>query len=744
MKPLLCIFVRTSVMATVFLFGLSTAVADAAEEATGKEVSPAEIKSIIQSLEDPEARGKLIRQLEVLAQVEGEAVPQAAVKTAMAQTLEGISERLAVFSEGVVELTEGINKIPQAAAWSRRQFVDPEARSFWREVLTRVILVIGLGYLAFYTLRELLARVRRGLTEPEAAQRTSRLFRLLGLFVLDLLPITAFAVAAYVTLGLVNPRETTRLVILAWMNAFLIVRLVITISAALLAPEAPKLRLQKIEDETAHYLQIWVNRLARTAVYGYFGLQAMVFLGLPPASYELLSHLLGFVVGVLVVVVILQNRGEVADYLRQIRTREKAPAKGSGSAFLDRLFRYWWLIAIFYVAVLYGFWASGIPGGFLFLLRATALSALVLVIGRAAMGLLDASFQRGFKVGRELQDRFPGLEQRANRYVSSVKGVLRVLIGILMVLALLQAWGLNAIGWFLSEPGRVLGTTVFKVGAIIVISFILWEVSNGLLTSFLSETDDAGHLLTPSARTRTLTSVARKAILLVLSVIATLMILTELGMNIGPLLAGAGVVGLAIGFGSQKLVQDLVTGVFILFEDQIAVDDVVKVADKAGLVEAVSIRSVRLRDFSGTVHTIPYSAISTVSNLSKEFSCAVFEVGVAYREDVDEVMEVLKQIGAELREDPEFGPLILEPLEVAGVDAFADSAVIIKARIKTRPTKQWAVGRQFNRRMKKRFDELGIEIPFPHQTLYFGELKGGGAPPAHVRLTPAADAAKGS
>ena len=203
------------------------------------------------------------------------------------------------------------------------------------------------------------------------------------------------------------------------------------------------------------------------------------------------------------------------------------------------------------------------------------------------------------------------------------------------------------------------------------------------------------------------------------------------------LLAGAGVLGLAVGFGSQKLVQDLVTGVFILLEDQISVDDVVKVADKAGLVEAVSIRSVRLRDFSGTVHTIPYSAIGTVSNLTKEFSCAVFEVGVAYREDVDEVMAVLKEIGAELQKDPEFGPLILEPLDVAGVDAFADSAVIIKARMKTVPTKQWTVGRQFNRRMKKRSDELGIEIPFPHQTIYFGELKGGGAPPAHVKLSAA-------
>ncbi len=736
-----CRSILLSFMAAVIVFACGAPAAGVQEAATGNKVSSMEIESIIKSLEDPEARGKLIRQLEVLAQTGQEPVPQAAVKSAMAEMLQGISERVAVFSAAVMELTAGANRIPEVVTWGRKQMVDPAARNFWKEVLTRILLVIGFAYFAFYTVRGLLGRLRKAWTEPEAVGWTARFFRLVGLFLLDLLPIAAFAIVAYVTLGLVNPRETTRLVVLAWINAFMIVRLVIAISGALLAPEAPKLRLQKIEDETAYYLNIWVSRLARTAIYGYFGLQAMVFLGLPAASYELLLHLLGLAVTVLLVVLILQNRQEVSEYLLRFGAGETPPRETP--AFKNRASRYWWLVAIFYVAFLYGVWASHIQGGFLFLVRATVVSALILVIGRAAFGLLNAAFRRGFRIGDELQERFPGLEERANRYLSTVKGVLRVLLGVVMVLALLQAWGMNAVGWFLSEPGRVLGTTVFRVAAIIVVAFVLWEVANGLLAGFLSETDEAGNLLTPSARARTLTSVARKALLLVLSVIATLMILTELGMNIGPLLAGAGVLGLAIGFGSQKLVQDLVTGVFILFEDQIAVDDVVKVADKAGLVEAVSIRSVRLRDFSGTVHTIPYSAISTVSNLTKEFSCAVFEVGVAYREDVDEVMEVLKQIGAELQEDPEFGPLILEPLEVAGVDAFADSAVIIKARIKTMPLKQWAVGRQFNRRMKKRFDELGIEIPFPHQTIYFGELKGGGPPPAHVQLVPAPGAGKG-
>jgi small conductance mechanosensitive channel len=365
---------------------------------------------------------------------------------------------------------------------------------------------------------------------------------------------------------------------------------------------------------------------------------------------------------------------------------------------------------------------------------------VVLFIGRAVLVFLDTAFKRGFKVNKDLKERFPGLEERANRYISTLKGILKLAVCVLVVFALFQAWGINAMGWLASGPGKVLGSTVARILAILVITFIIWELANSLIQAYLSEKDGEGNIVEPNARTRTLLTVGRKALFVLLAVVSVLMILSELGVNIGPLLAGAGVLGLAVGFGSQKLVQDIVTGVFILLEDQISVDDVVKVADKAGLVEAVSIRSVRLRDFSGTVHTIPYSSIGTVSNLTKDFSFSVFEIGVAYREDVDEVMAVLQQIGADLQEDPEFGPLILEPLEVAGLDSFGDSAVVIKARIKTIPLKQWAVGRQFNRRMKKKFDELGIEIPFPHTTVYFGENKGGGAPPAYVRYGQNAEA----
>lgn len=217
-------------------------------------------------------------------------------------------------------------------------------------------------------------------------------------------------------------------------------------------------------------------------------------------------------------------------------------------------------------------------------------------------------------------------------------------------------------------------------------------------------------------------------------VVAGLMILGQLKIEIGPVLAAAGVVGVAVGFGAQHLVQDVISGFFILMEDEIRVGDVVQIADKGGLVERMNLRMVVLRDLAGNVHYVRNGRIDVVTNMTKDYSRYVFEIGVAYREDVDHVIEVVKQVDEELRNDPAFGGDILEPIEVLGLDKFADSAVVVKARTKTKPIKQWATAREFNRRLKKRFDELDIEIPFPHQTIYMGEDKTGAAPPLRVRM----------
>ncbi len=222
-------------------------------------------------------------------------------------------------------------------------------------------------------------------------------------------------------------------------------------------------------------------------------------------------------------------------------------------------------------------------------------------------------------------------------------------------------------------------------------------------------------------RAETIGSILQKGAAAVIWTVALMMALKELGFDIAPILAGAGIAGLAVGFGAQNLVRDIISGLFLITENQIRVNDVAVINGTGGLVEEVNLRTTVLRGLDGTVHVFPNGAITSLSNMTRELSYYLFNIGVAYKEDTDRVVEVVTEVAAGLMADPAYAPAILEPLEVLGVDEFADSAVIIKARIKTVPVKQWMVGREMNRRLKKKFDEVGIEIPFPHQTFYFGE-----------------------
>jgi small-conductance mechanosensitive channel len=283
----------------------------------------------------------------------------------------------------------------------------------------------------------------------------------------------------------------------------------------------------------------------------------------------------------------------------------------------------------------------------------------------------------------------------------------------------------NAGTWLITSGLKIFLILILTLVAIKAIQIVLDRVFGRL---FKIAEDD----IEIKKRSDTLKSVSRNLLNITIVVVALLMILPELGVKIGPILAAAGVVGVAVGFGAQQLVRDLINGFFILLDDQIRVGDVVQIADKGGLVENVNLRMVTLRDLAGNVHFVRNGEITVVTNMTKEYSRYVFDIGVAYREDVDEVIEAIKQVDEDLRNDPLFKYNILEPIEILGLDQFAASSVIIKARTKTKPIQQWSVAREFNRRLKKKFDELNIEIPFPHTTLYMGQDKDGSAPPMNV------------
>jgi small-conductance mechanosensitive channel len=292
---------------------------------------------------------------------------------------------------------------------------------------------------------------------------------------------------------------------------------------------------------------------------------------------------------------------------------------------------------------------------------------------------------------------------------------------------LLPALDLLGVGPRVGVTSVTLGEWFFGSGLrIVVIAILAYVVVRIIAATARRLEEELGRQEAPDMverlkRARTLSRLVQNALTATIVVIAVLMMLRELRVDITPILTSAGILGLAVGFGAQTLVKDLIAGFFLTFENQVRVGDVATINGTGGLVEAINLRTIVLRDVTGTVHVFPNGAIERLSNLTKDFSYYVIDVGVGYNKDPDEVAEVLRQIGRELQADSQFGPNILEPLEVMGVDSFEESQVTLKIRIKTLPQKQWEVGRELRRRIKKTFAAKGIEIPFRHVAVYFGE-----------------------
>ena len=423
---------------------------------------------------------------------------------------------------------------------------------------------------------------------------------------------------------------------------------------------------------------------------------------------------------------ILQNRTSFAQVIAG--TGEKDTSR----TFWSILSAVWHLIAIAYVTAGLVILMSMGDAGFKRLGEIAAFMIVIAIAWRLAWLAVDTAGLWAFSISREMTDRYPSLERRANRYVPHLLAGTRVLISVAALGALLEIWGIQLSAFFASENGQIL---IRAVASIIVIgggAIAFTEIVSLFIERRLFVLESEGIL---SGRERTLLPLLRRAVVIITGVLAAFIILSEIGVDITPLLAGASIIGLAIGFGSQSLVKDVIYGIFLLIEDTLNVGDYVEVGGKFGTVEALSIRTLKLRDVAGDMHTIPFGTVDVITNMTKDYAYALVDVGVAYREDADAVMKLLQEIGNELTEDEKIKLSVTGPFEVFGVQDLADSSVNIRTRVKTKPGTQWSVRREFLRRVKRRFDTEGVEIPFPHQTLYFGEDKDGGSPSANVRVT---------
>ena len=497
----------------------------------------------------------------------------------------------------------------------------------------------------------------------------------------------------------------------------------------MLAPERPQWRIFLLSDETAAYLSLWARRFIFVAVWGLAFANAADTLRLGPEVVVALLTLYQFILFLQALVLIVQQRDRVREFLF---AREP---EGAGRTVRLALTAWnitvtrWHIIAVAYLLVFFFLWATESSGGVRFLLSSTAITVAIAAAAFALTRLVRIGTSSLFAVSDRMKSLVPGIEKRANLYTPLVAWVFDSFIWVVAILLVLDAWGVPTFAVLFSEPGLILLGSFAGIAMTVAVATGAIEITRVTIDYILSgRRDEQGEVIEASGQQRTLLPLGFAVIKWTIISIVIIIILGNLGVNIGPVLAGAGILGLAIGFGAQSLVKDVITGVFMLIEGNVAVGDVVKVKGIGGLVEGFNLRSVRLRDYHGNVHVIPNSAIDVVTNFTKEYSRRVFDIGVAYKENVDEVIEVIRQVDEEMRSEPEWADKILEPVEIAGLDEFGDSALVIRGRFKTKPIQQWNVGREFNRRIKKAFDERGIEIPFPYRTLTWGTPKEGSPP----------------
>jgi small conductance mechanosensitive channel len=674
------------------------------------------LRALLDTLSNDESRAAFLARLRTL--VDSAASP--APVPERDDWLAGATESLGAFSGSLLTVLGEIENLPAEISGFFERLTDPAVLRGIGWAVLMLALTLAAAFIAEQFAKWLLARPRRAVEARVVESFPARLLMLVVHTLLAIVPIAAFAAAGFGALALVELSFMLRLALVTVINANVLARLLIVAGRAVLTPSVPHMRLFAMDDESAAYGYLWVRRFALAAIYGYFGLRAAWVLGMSRPTYVFFGDLLALLLAGMCIIFILQVRSGVARRLRRLGRRN-----GRGSRLRDGVADSWHVLAIAYVVVAYLVWVLDIGRGFDFIGRATLLSVLTLAFATLVGTALLRGFDRVFRLKPELRERFPLLESRANRYLPKLRGVLKAFYWTLVGLVLLEIWGVEPFAWLASEAGQGMLGRLISIGVVLLLGAFAWEIGGAFGERLRAKNPS-------STRLKTLLPFLENAFRVVLLTLAGLVVLSELGVDIAPLIAGAGVIGLAIGFGAQTLVKDVITGVFILMEDTLSVGDVVEVGSHSGLVEKVTIRTVHLRDFDGNVHSVPFGEVQTIKNMSKDFAFAVIDVRIAYRENIDEALAVMAEVAADMAANGPLAEVIVAPFEVVGVEGLEESGVWLRGRFKTRPLGQWNVRREFYRRIKAAFEARGIQIPHPHRTVYLGVDKKGNAPPLRV------------
>ncbi|MBR7986705.1 mechanosensitive ion channel [Burkholderia cenocepacia] len=537
-----------------------------------------------------------------------------------------------------------------------------------------------------------------------------RMPRALVSLALRAVPLLVFVGVASLTMSLLVEADTPiEAALEALIDTYVICRLITIVSRLFFQPDARQLRLLHISDAWADFVQRSIARIVIMVGACTAAVEIAANFGLSEAGHVALLKAVALVGHVMISVLILQCRRPVAARIRAAGA-DRPAFTVVGNALADA----WAPVSVFVVMALWFVWALDVHNGYRVLITLGGRSIAVMIVMRMVSIVVFGALARLFQ--RRDDDRTL-VHLHAYRYYPLLRQIVSGAIGIVTVVLLLQIWGVPIFRAF--ETGTIghrLASALVTIAISAIVALVVWEAANIAIERRLQRWTREGNLVR-AARLRTLLPMLRSLLFVMIALVVVLTGLSELGVNVGPLLAGASIFGVALGFGSQKLVQDFITGIFLLMENAMQVGDWVTLAGVSGTVEYLSIRTVRLRAGDGSLYTIPFSSVTTVNNTNRGLGNAAVKVSIAYGEDIARAIATLKEIGAALRDDPKYHDGILSDFSYWGIDQVDGAALALAGQMQCTDSARWGVQREFNRRIAETFRERGIRIANPQRSV---------------------------
>lgn len=692
---------------------LATVPSQALQDLRGQPLSEAAIRDLVARLDDAEVRQLLISQLDAQR-----APASAPGDVDMGGLLAGWRDGAEDLREGMSELAEAVPELPDGVVAVFARLPEGGSGAILLLIAAAMALMLAAGWGVEFLARRFLRKLRRQAIEARPEAPIGRLGYLLLRLALEFVFLVLFVAGALlVFFALWQGNEATRTVVMTYLTAVVAVRLYVIFSHFLLAPGYPALRLAQMDELAARFLHRQNRVMALTAAFGFLTCTLLRQLGLPDQLYRLLVFLVALVLFATLVYTVLRARKAISGDLAW---------KGAASGHFRVVFAEAWpgitaayVVLLFVAIVIVAFTGH----------RVSYLAAFGSLLTVLFVPHIDAALERSAQRLEGIQD---AVEHAGGQFRIVALRAGRIVLYVAAAMFLMRIWGIDLFGMAERSVGSRIAGALVDIGLTALVAYVLWEMARIAIDRRLArEVPAAGEGASErgeeggqgASRLRTLLPLLRVAAQVTVVVMAVMVVLSSLGVDIGPLLAGAGVVGLAVGFGAQTLVRDIVSGVFFLVDDAFRLGEYIDVGAAKGTVEKISLRSLRLRHHRGALHTVPFGEIQHLTNYSRDWAIMKLEFRVPFDTDLDKVRRIFKKIGQDMMKDPEIGPDFLEPFKSQGVLQTDDSAFVIRGKFMARPGRQFIIRRVVFQAVQRAFAEEGIHFADRRVTVHVPEAQ---------------------